>query len=468
MTDVVTASDPSPETTGYGSSTKRERTGWYLYDWANSAFSATVVAVFFGPYLGNIAKVATGVLDDPATKADERLTAPIKVLWFELLAGSFYTTVLTVAVILNVLILPVMGAIADRSPHKRRLLGITAYIGAGATAAMFFVSGTGYMLGGLLFIIATIAFAASIVVYHSFLPQLCKEEDRDKVSSIGWAWGYLGGGLLLVLNLIAYTTFVDALGGEAMVARLSLCSAGVWWGLFTLFPLRWLKDRPPLEGVARGNVLTDGFKQLGHTMKGMRKYPLTLFFLAAYLVYNDGIQTVINVSSVYAVEELQLTTTTLTMTVLIIQFLAFGGALGMGWLAGRIGAKKTVLINLVIWCLIVGAAYSLPVGAAAPFMALGATIGIVLGGSQALSRSMFSQLIPKGKEGEYFGFYEISDKGTSWMGPLAFTLVFEATKNYRLGVSVVLFFFVLGFILLLLVPLRRAIIAAGNNPPERL
>jgi UMF1 family MFS transporter len=347
------------------------------------------------------------------------------------------------------------------------MLAFFAYIGAGSTAGMFFVKDGNFMLGGLLMVIATIAFAASVVVYQSFLPQLCKEEDRDRVSSFGWAWGYLGGGLLLVINLAALTLLEDTYG-LGFIARASMASAGIWWGLFTLFPLMWLRDRPPLEGVARGNVLTDGFKQLGHTMKGMRAYPLTLFFLGAYLVYNDGIQTVINVSSIYGTEELGMTTNTLIQTILIIQFLAFGGALGMGWLAGRIGAKKTVLIGLVIWCLIIVAAYNLPHGEPVPFMVLGATIGLVLGGCQALSRSLFSQLIPKGKEGEYFGFYEISDKGTSWMGPLAFTLVFEATRNYRLGVGVVLFFFVLGFFLLLLVPMRKAILAAGNNPPATL
>jgi UMF1 family MFS transporter len=461
---VETSEQPPPD---YGQSTKRERTGWYFYDWANSAFSATVVAVFLGPYLTAMAKESSGCVDDEATKVDECLSAPISVLGMDLRAGSFYTTVLAVAVVLNVLALPVVGAIADRTPHKRRMLALFAYIGAGATAGMFFVKDGNFMLGGLLTVIATIAFAASVVVYQSFLPQLCKEEDRDRVSSFGWAWGYLGGGLLLVINLAALTLLEDTYG-TGFMARASMASAGIWWGLFTLFPLMWLRDRPPLEGVARGNVLTDGFKQLGHTVKGMRAYPLTLFFLGAYLVYNDGIQTVINVSSIYGTEELGMTTNTLIITILIIQFLAFGGALGMGWLAGRIGAKKTVLISLVIWCMIIFAAYSLPHGEAVPFMALGATIGLVLGGSQALSRSLFSQLIPKGKEGEYFGFYEISDKGTSWMGPLAFTLVFEATRNYRMGVGVVLFFFVLGFILLLLVPMRAAIIAAGNNPPAKL
>lgn len=449
---------------GYGVSTKRERVGWYFYDWANSAFSATIVAVFLGPYLSAMARTAAGCPE----KTDECMRAPLTILGITLKAGSFYTTILALAVVINVLILPVIGAIADRSPHKRRLLAIFAYTGAGATVGFYFITADRIVLAAGLTILATVAFASSIVVYQSFLPQLCNEEDRDRVSSYGWAFGYLGGGLLLVLNLAAYSFFADALGGEAHVVRLSMASAGVWWGLFTLFPLTWLRDRPPIEGVARGFLLTDGFRQLAHTVKGLRAYPITLFFLGAYLVYNDSIQTVINVSSIYGTEALKLSEQTLITTILIIQFLAFGGAMGLGWLATKIGAKKTVLISLVLWTAIVGGAFSLPEREPVPFMILGATVGVVLGGSQALSRSMFSQLIPKGKEAEYFGFYEISDKGTSWLGPLMFTLVFEATGNYRVGILTVLIPFILGFFLLLMVPLRKGIIAAGNNPPSRL
>lgn len=447
----------------YGTSTKRERVGWYFYDWANSAFSATIVAVFLGPYLSTMAREAAGCPD----KTDACMQAPLTILGITLKAGSFYTTVLSVAVVINVLILPVIGAIADRSLHKRRLLAMFAYIGAGATVGFFFVTDGRIVLGAALTVLATVAFASSIVVYQSFLPQLCREDERDRVSSYGWAFGYLGGGLLLILNLAAYNLLRESLG-TGLVVRLSMASAGVWWGLFTLFPLVWLKDRPPLEGVARGNVLTDGFRQLGHTLKGVRAFPLTLFFLAAYLVYNDAIQTVINVSSIYGTEALKLGEDTLIITILIIQFLAFGGALGLGWLAGRVGAKKTVLLSLVLWTGIILSAFALPEKEPVPFMILGATVGLVLGGSQALSRSMFSQLIPKGKEAEYFGFYEISDKGTSWIGPLMFTLVFEATGNYRVGIVSVLIPFVVGFFLLLAVPMRKAIVAAGNTPPPLL
>ena len=221
-------------------------------------------------------------------------------------------------------------------------------------------------------------------------------------------------------------------------------------------------------GQARGHPLVDGFRQLGHTIRGLKAYPLSLFFLIAYLVYNDGIQTVITLASVYGTEELHLADEVLVPTILMVQFLAFFGALGMGRLATRIGAWKTVLISLVLWTGVLGAAYVLPAGRAVPFIALGGVIGLVLGGSQALSRSLFSQLIPRGKEAEYFGLYEISDKGTSWLGPLLFGLAYSATQSYRVAIISLIAFFVIGFVALLAVPMRRAIEAAGNTPPRVL
>jgi UMF1 family MFS transporter len=212
----------------------------------------------------------------------------------------------------------------------------------------------------------------------------------------------------------------------------------------------------------------DGFRQLWHTLKGLRAYPLTLLFLAAYLIYNDGIQTVIALAATYGTEELRLDDDVLVPTILMVQFLAFAGAIGMGRLALRIGAWKTVLLSLVLWTVVLAAAYALPAGRALPFVALGAGIGIVLGGSQALSRSLFSQLIPKGREGEYFGLYEISDKGTSWLGPLLFGVAYGATGSYRVAIISLVVFFALGFLLLLAVPMRRAILAAGNTPPRVL
>jgi UMF1 family MFS transporter len=447
-------------------SSRRERTGWYFYDWANSAFSTTVITVFLGPFLTSVAEQAAGC----PLGADE-CHGRIHPLGITVAAGSYFPYLVSLSVLLTVFVLPVMGAIADRTPRKKPLLAAAAFIGAAATVAMAFVTGDRYLLGGLLFLIANIAFGASIVVYNSFLPQLAAPDDRDRVSSRGWALGYLGGGLLLLLNLVVVQLLTQDGNDQRTLdlARWSIVSAGVWWAAFTLVPLRWLREHPGAESTtAKGNVLLDGFRQLGHTIRSLRAYPLTLYFLLAYLLYNDGIQTVIALASQYGTEELDLSQSTLIITILLVQFLAFGGALLLGALAGRLGARKTILLSLVLWLGVVLAAYWLPAGEPLPFMLLGVAIGLVLGGSQALSRSLFSQLIPKGREGEYYGFYEISDKGTSWLGPLAFGLVFQLTSSYRIGIVSLVVFFVAGGILLAMVPIRRAIVAAGNVPPRLL
>ncbi len=455
------------DTTHVPASSRRERTGWYFYDWAISAFSTTVITVFLGPFLTSVAEQAAGCA--PGADCD---TGEVHPLGITVAAGSYFPYLVSLSVLLTVFVLPVMGAVADRVPRKKPLLAATAFTGAGATVAMAFVTGDRYLLGGLLFLIANIAAGASVVVYNSFLPRLAAPDDRDRVSSRGWALGYLGGGLLLMLNLVAVQSLsVDGDPQRTLdLARWSIVSAGVWWAVFTLLPLRWLREHPGTEttAAARGNLLTDGFRQLGRTVRGLRAYPLTLYFLLAYLVYNDGIQTVIALASQFGTEELKLGQSTLIITILIVQFLAFGGALLLGALAARIGARKTILLSLLLWLGVVLAAFWLPEGEPLPFMLLGVAIGLVLGGSQALSRSLFSQLIPAGKEGEYYGFYEISDKGTSWLGPLAFGLVFQLTNSYRIGIVSLVVFFVAGAVLLACVPIRRAIVEAGNTPPRLL
>ncbi|MGH3647243.1 MAG: MFS transporter [Micromonosporaceae bacterium] len=445
-----------------GASTRRERVGWYFYDWANSAFITTVVTVFFGPFLTAVAKQAAGCA--PGAKCAEGVVYPLGI---EVAVGSYYPYVVSLSVFLTVFALPVVGAIADRMLRKRRLLAGCAYVGSAATVAMLFVTGDRYLLGGALFIAANIAFGASVVVYNSFLPQLTGPDDRDSVSSIGWAIGYLGGGLLLVFNLVAVTVG-EAAGLDTLdLARWSIVSAGVWWAGFTLLPLVWLRDRPPPERLP-GNVMTQGFRQLSDTIRHLKAYPLTLFFLLAYLIYNDGIQTVIALASQFGSEELKLPQSALVSTVLMVQFLAFGGALLLGALAKRFGAWKVLMLSLVLWIGVILGAFWLPVGEVMPFVLLGGAIGIVLGGSQALSRSLFSQVIPAGKEAEYFGLYEISDKGTSWLGPLVFGLVFQIVHSYRVGLVSLLIFFVVGLVALAMVPMRRAIIASGNTPPRVL
>jgi UMF1 family MFS transporter len=439
---------------------RRERGGWYSYDWAMSVFNTSVTTVFLAPYLTSIAEAAA----DP----DGR----IHPLGISVPSGSFFGYVLSLSVLLQVLVLPLTGAIADRSGAKRQLLGGFAFLGSLCTMAMFFVAGERYLLGAGLFVVANLCFGAATVVYYSWLPDLAGPDERDAVSSRGWAFGYLGGALLLAANLALFTRY-ESLGlteGEAV--RICLASAGVWWAGFTVVSLSLLRNRRPREAdvvAAPGSgALVGGFRQLGATLRDLRRYKLTLWFLAAYLLFNDGVQTIIGVSAQYGAEELQLSQTTLVSTILLVQVVAFFGAVALGRVAAAVGAKRTVLGALVVWTGVLVAAYFLQAGAAVQFYLLAVVIGFVLGGTQALSRSLFSQLIPPGREAEYFGFYEISDRGTSWLGPFLFALTYQLTESYRYAIFSLVFFFVAGGLLLASLDMRKAIVAAGNVPPERL
>ncbi|MDT7846443.1 MFS transporter [Streptomyces justiciae] len=431
---------------------RREQRGWYFYDWACSVYSTSVLTVFLGPYLTSVA--------EDAADADgyvHPLGIPVR-------AGSFFAYSVSLSVIVAVLVMPLVGAAADRTGRKKPLLAAAAYTGAAATTAMFFLGGDRYLLGGLLLIVANAASAVGTMLYNSYLPQIAPPEERDAVSSRGWAFGYAAGSLVLVVNLVLYTAH-DSFGlSEGMAVRICLASAGLWWGAFTLVPLRRLRDRraPAKETTA------PGFRQLAATVRDMRRHPLTLAFLLAYLVYNDGIQTVISQASVYGSEELDLGQSTLIGAVLLVQVLAVAGALGMGRLARTYGAKRTILGSLVAWTVTLAAGYFLPAGAPVWFFVLAAGIGLVLGGSQALSRSLFSHLVPPGKEAEYFSAYEMSDRGMSWLGPLLFGITYQLTGSYRDAIISLVAFFALGFVLLARVPVREAIRDAGNPVPEKI
>uniref|UniRef100_A0AAU2AAL6 MFS transporter n=1 Tax=Streptomyces sp. NBC_00093 TaxID=2975649 RepID=A0AAU2AAL6_9ACTN len=436
---------------------KREQRGWYFYDWACSVYSTSVLTVFLGPYLTSVAEEAAD-----ADGFVHPLGIPVR-------AGSFFAYSVSLSIILAVLVMPLVGATADRTGRKKPLLGAAAYVGATATTGMFFLDGDRYLLGGLLLVVANAALSVSMMLYNSYLPQIAPVEERDAVSSRGWAFGYAAGGLVLVLNLVLYTAH-DSFGlSEGMAVRICLASAGLWWGAFTLVPLRRLRDRrAAAEEGAPKEPTSPGLRQLAATVRDMRRHPLTLSFLLAYLVYNDGIQTVISQASVYGSEELGLGQSTLIGAILLVQVLAVAGALAMGRLARVYGAKRTILGSLVAWTLTLAAGYFLPAGAPVWFFVLAAGIGLVLGGSQALSRSLFSHLVPPGKEAEYFSAYEMSDRGMSWLGPLLFGITYQLTGSYRDAIISLVAFFVLGFALLARVPVGRAIRDAGNPVPERI
>jgi UMF1 family MFS transporter len=454
---------------------KREIFGWAMYDWANSAFSTTVGTVFLGPYVASLAAAAAKAefLLRNGVEWNEKLHPPLLASLFGLPVApdSFLPYCVSISVGLQVLFLPILGAIADYSHLRKRMMQIFATFGALATVAMFLLTDSVWWLGGLLFILANLAFGAAIVFYNAYLPDIASEDQRDRVSSYGWAMGYLGGGLLLLLNLALYQ-LRDQIGLETGLAvRINLASAGVWW-LGWAF-LTWTRVRP--RHAARAlppgeNYISIGFKQLRQTFSEANKYPHTLRFLLAYLIYNDGIQTVIAISATFAAAPLirgglQIEQGTLTMIILMIQFVAFGGALLWGRLAGRVGAKNAILISLVIWAAVVIYAYFGMRGDSrvTEFWILGACIALVLGGSQAISRSLFAQMVPPGKEAEFFSIYEISERGTSWSGPLIFGVVNQWRGSLRPAILSLIFFFVVGLILLAFnVNVPRAIAESGR------
>jgi len=434
---------------------RREIFGWAMYDWANSAFSTTVGTVFLGPYIASLAATAAEVYSDGMARFLGIPVAP----------DSFLAYCVSFSVLMQVLFLPILGAIADYSHLRKRMMQIFATIGAVATIFMFFITGDLWWLGGVLFIIANLAFGAAIVFYNAYLPDIASEEERDRVSSYGWAMGYLGGGILLALNL-AFFIFSEDIGVPSNLAvRINLASAGIWWMGFAFITWSRLRPRHAARALPAGETyLSISFKQLGNTLREVRNFPETLKFLLAYFLYNDGIQTVIAVSSTFAAAPLirggvGLSQDTLIAVILMIQFVAFGGALFWGKLAKWIGAKQAIIVSLVIWSAVVIFAYGGMKGEnrVTEFMILGIFIAIVLGGSQAISRSLFSQMIPDGKEAEFYSFYEISERGTSWIGPLVFGLANQLFGSLRPAILSLIFFFIAGLVLLPFVNVTKAI-----------
>ena len=481
---------------------KREIFGWKMYDWANSAFSTTVVTVFLGPYLTAISKAATTATGGLLYLGN----VPIRF-------DSFFTYAVSASVLLQVTFLPVLGALADYSHLRKQLLMFFAVLGSAATIAMLFIGPDGYWLGAGLFILANVAFGASIVFYNSYLPSIASEDQRDHVSASGFAMGYLGGGLLLVLNLVLFL-FGDKLGlTSALVARISLASAGFWWLGFSFITFGSLRARHAVRPLPAGeSYLTIGFRQLANLLNApialvtvlmllplavpilillqvpillalplalgpvvvlvlfiyrkSRELPEAMKFLTAYLLYNDGIQTVIVIAAIFATQELGMSSTMLILVILMIQFVAFVGAYSFSYLARAVGARNAILVSLAVWAVVVIFAFG-GMKNTAPFLGMeerqfefwimGFVVALVLGGSQALSRSLFAQMIPKDQEAEYFSFYEISERGTSWMGTAVFGLVNQLFGGLRIGILSLIVFFVVGLALLPLVNVAQAI-----------
>jgi len=317
---------------------------------------------------------------------------------------------------------------------------------------------------------ANLCFGATIVLYNAFLNDIATEDQRDAVSSRGFAFGYLGDGLLLAANLILVLG-AGRLGlSRGLAVRLALLSAGLWWGGFAVITFARLRPRRPQRSLPPGTSwLTVSFRELGASFRELARLPYTLRYLVGYLLYNDGIQTVIGLASVFLTQELFIARATpetretaeaaavsfVTALILVVQFVAFAGALVFERVARALDTKRAILVSLLIWCAVVIYAYGF-LQTTAQAWAMGGIIALVLGGSQALSRSLFSRLIPPGREASFFGLYEISERGTSWIGPLIFGAVAGATGSYRQAILSLIVLFAGGTIVLAVTDVARA------------
>jgi len=441
---------------------RREILGWIAYDWANHAFFTLVLGVLVGEYLTGLTQSAVGENGPVITFAGRDLVT----------AKSLFSYSVGISVLLQVVFLPILGAIADYTHLKKTFLAVFCYLGVASCIGLYFIQGEMYLIGATLFILTNLGAGASIVFFNSYLSDIATEDRRDQISSWGFASGYLGGFITLIIGaiLIFSAPRLGITAGDA--ARFCFLFAGIWWGGFSIFTFVLLKNRLPVrEAPVNIGYVRAGLTELVGTFRELIRLKHTLHFLISYLLYNDGIQTVIAMSAVFLSQELfvarglETDTSVLIISFMIAQFVGFIGALVFERISRFTSSKTAILISLVIWSAIVIYAFGFLETVTEAYVMSGA-IGFVLGGSQALSRSLFSQMIPKGRESAFFGIYAISERGTSWIGPIVFGLVAQFTDSYRPAILALIVFFVGGSIILYFVNTEKAIHEAGNATPD--
>ena len=414
-----------------------ELRAWVLYDWANSAFVTTVVAAVFPIYFSSVAA------------AD--LPPPV--------ATARFAIATTIAFVIIAVIAPFLGVVADYAAIKKKLLGVFLGVGVLATAGMTFIQRGDWELAAALFILADIGAAGSFIFYDALLPHVARDEELDRVSIAGYALGYLGGGVLLAINLawIQYPTFFGLTDATAAV-RLSFLSVSIWWLVFSLPLFRQIAE--PLQqqehGKPRGeNLFRIALIRLSQTFKALRTHKQAFLFFLAFLLYNDGIATIIRMATVYGTE-IGIPRNALLTAILLVQFVGLPCSFLFGSLAERIGAKGAIFLALAVYVAISGIGYFMQT--ALHFYVLAILVGTVQGGSQALSRSLFASMIPRARSAEFFAFFAVCEKFAGIFGPAIFAGTVTATGSSRYAILAVIAFFVAGGLLL-----ARVDVAAGQH-----
>jgi UMF1 family MFS transporter len=424
-----------------------ELRAWAMYDWANSAFMTTIIAAVFPVYYASTA--AAGLEPSDAT--------------FK------FSLATTIALTITALTAPVLGAIADYAAMKKRLLLVFQMIGVAATAAMVFIYTGDWPLALALFIVANIGVSGAFTFYDSLLPHIAAPEELDRVSSAGYALGYLGGGLLLAINMLWIARpHWFGMADAGVAARMSFLSVAVWWALFSIPLFRRVPEPKAEVGPDRPRglaLLGVGFRQLGGTLKELSRFKHALLLLAAFLIYNDGINTIIRMAAVYGAE-VGIPGEHMILAILMIQFVGVPFAFLFGRLAGWIGAKRAVFIALAVYTGISILGYYLKT--TWQFYLLGFLVGTVQGGSQALSRSLFASMIPRQKSSEFFAFWGVFEKFAGIIGPAVFAYAIGETGSSQIAVLSVIVFFAVGAVLLTFVDVDRGQRAAREAELEGL
>jgi UMF1 family MFS transporter len=417
-----------------------EQRAWAWYDWANSAFFTTVVTAVFPGFYATYA--AAGL--EPAA------------------ATARFALVTTVSMATIAISAPVLGALADHSGAKKRFLAVFLVIGVSACASMVFIGEGDVGLASVLFFIANIGVSGSIVFYDSFLPHVAKPAETDRVSAAGYAMGYIGGGTLLLINL-AWILQPATFGFESPFSaiRASFFAVAVWWAVFSLPLFRVVPEpathvRPSGES---GIAIVAAFTRLATTFREIRKYRNAFLFFIAMLLYQDGIQTIIRMAGVYGAE-VGVDQTSQIAAFVMVQFLGIPFSFLFGSLGARIGTKRSIFIAISVYALATMLAYFMTT--VTHFFILAAMIATVQGGAQALSRALFSRMVPADRTSEYFGFFAVAERFATVLGPLVFTLSVALTGSSKVAILVILGFFVAGAWVLSLVDEEAGILAAQS------
>lgn len=420
--------------------------GWAMYDWANSAYVTTLAVAILPVYFAGVVVPPDGLEIRGTLYAAETL-------WGFMVSS---------AALLVFVAAPTFGAIADFCCAKKRFLYSFCYLGVVSAAFLSFSKAGDVWLTMILFVISQIGFVGANVFYDAFLPQIAPEGETDRISSKGFAYGYVGGGLqfALALGLLAVHEKIGL--SEAEAARLGMLTAAMWWGGFTLVTVFCLREPRRIKVLPEGfrhislglGYISLGISRVWKTIRKLRQFRHLVLFLAAFLVYNEGIQTVIQMSTMYGKQELHLSTMTLMMTLLLVQAVAFIGALLLAWISERIGAKRAVIVTLTGWSGVVIYAYF--IHSATEYFVMGGFVGLVLGGSQAISRSFYASIIPESAPAEFFGFYSVVNKFSAVWGPFIFAIIRHWTGSSRNSILSLIFFFILGILLLSMVNEKKA------------